>query len=306
MPRNTILLILAVLVAMLLLWNFTSPTTADTTSEASTEIREPSLPAVPKKLAPSIQEEALRSQKQEELAELQQRLNEERIKQEQQAQTVAELKRRQESLSNTVGYSTLVRGRDTEIQNLLDVLSDYRDSEDDINRAAAESLQNQDSVARATRDQLDLQIQQLEQNIRNIQSDLAYLQNFAGGIDVTQIQAQNDLLNGQLADQLTQLNILKEQRLNLSTIVISNTTNIQSLAEQARNELRMSAADTQDQIFSLRSEIYRLQGAQYQSQAAQSTLKYQISKAEKDLESQNAEVRSLQQQILNKQSELGQ
>jgi chromosome segregation ATPase len=305
MPRNTVLLILAVFLAMLLLWNFNSPSTADQASEINTEIKEPALPAVPKKLTPSIRQEADRQQKQQELAELQQRLTEERAKLQQQTQSVADLKQRQESLRGTAGYSTLVQSRDTEIQNLLDVLSNYRDSEDDVNRAAYEALQNQDSVARATREQLDLQIQQLEQNIRNTQSDLAYQQNFMGGVDVTQLQMQTDQLNGQLADQLTQLNILKEQRLSLSNTIVNNTSNIRSLAEQARNELRMSAANTQEQIFSLRSEIYRLQGAQYQSQAAQSTLKYQISRAQKDLEAQNTEVQSLQQQILNKQSELG-
>lgn len=306
MPRNTIFLILAVLFSMLLLWNFTSGPESEEAPVATGETTEADLPAVPTRITPSVLQQAARAQKQQDLAELQQRLNEELKKREARVQVLTELKRRQQETPNSSIYSSRINSYDTEIQNLLDILSNYRDAEEDLNHSASEALRNQDSAARLARDQLDLQIQKVEQNIRNIQIDLRYLQDFSVGKDANQVLRQSDHLQIQLADLENQLDALRAQRVDVSARILNNTGAIQSLAEQARNELRNSAAAAQEQIFSLRSEIDRLQGVRYQSQSSLSVLRSQISQAEKDFEIQDQEVKSLQQQILNKQSEIGQ
>ena len=154
-----------------------------------------------------------------------------------------------------------------------------------------------------------MQIQILERNMQNTQRDLDYLRDFAFGIDVNQLKMQTDNLQAELAGQQNQLNALRAQRVEVSAQVLEGTGTIRGLAEQARRELRDSAEGTQEQIFSLRTEIDRLQGTQYQTQSAATTLRSQlstqISRVENELQRQDQEVESLQRQVLNKQSELG-
>ena len=74
MPRNTIFLILAVLISMFLFWNFSSvPDTVATPEVLATNPYE-DLPTAPTRMTPSPLQRAARAQKQQELAELQQKL----------------------------------------------------------------------------------------------------------------------------------------------------------------------------------------------------------------------------------------
>lgn len=309
MPRSTVLVILAILLMMVGFWSFYSDTGPKHKPQVAADIVEPTprLQVFTTPTPPSAEEIEAREQRQRQIANLQQQVTAEKARLDSQTQTLQTLKQRQENLGPDQShvYTSQINQRDNEIQNLLDSMSNYRDAEDQINREASEAMSNQDSAARLAREQIDTNIRLAEQQLKNLESELNYVQNFPGQ-DYTQQQAKITQLRDEIAAQNNQLTLLRNQRVDISASVFGNSTQIKSLADKARQELRDSVEQTQDRIFTLRSEIDRLQGAQLQSQQNAENLQTQISRAEKAVQDQTLKVQTLEQDLQRLQSETAQ
>lgn len=303
MPRNRILTVMIILAAMTLIWAFSSESSKrldpGNTTANPTVNREPAALVVR-----SEPEDITRTQQQEHLQNLQRQLSLEQQKLQAQGQTLVQMRQSQQSLEGSVSYSPQIYSRDLEIENVMDEMAEYRRAEEELNRVAEVTLNNQDNAARLAREQVDTQIQDLEQDIRRNQNELSYWQLNPLSDQVLQQPPQVVLLQSRLAEQQQQLQDLRLERLNISATVMGNTENVHNLIEMARNELRMSTAQAQGQIFALRSEMAQMQNTQFRAQSRLRDLRTQISQAEKIFETQNQQVKALEAEIQRQQSEL--
>lgn len=289
---------------MISLWSLFSEPDGSRTPQVDLDIVEAEK-AMPSPIEEQTAREQQKKEQQKELLELQQRLAAEKVKLESQNRSLQNLKARQSNVEEGArrAYTSQIDRRDSEIQNLLDTISLYRDAEERINREATEALSNQDNIARVQRERLDASIQQQEQTLQNLENELNYVANFPG-LDVFQARARAEQLRSEVETARDQLNNLRAQRVDISASVFGNSGQIQSLAEQARQELRDTVQDTQERIFSLRSEIGQLQGAQLQSLQNAEVLDSQISRAEKVVQDQTQQVQLLEQEVQRKEREI--
>lgn len=307
MPRSTIALVLIVLASMLGVWYFGSRDQRAPAGELAQAATTPAevVPSAAPELHPTPSREAVRKVAlQNEIENLQAELNKKSQALDSQKRSLEQLQQQQRSYGGVPEMSSQIQSRDLAIQSLVEDMGHYRQAEDDINNSASAALQNQDSQARLARDEVDTNIANLQRDIRDTENDLNYWRNNPAGQDVINQPANVERLQNQLAEQRNRLTELRSQRVDISASVLSNSQTIRSMADQAKAELRDSAHGTQDQIFSLRSEIDRLQGAQSQYHSQLQGINQQISRTEKDIEDQSAEVRRLQESLQSKQSEL--
>ncbi|MGZ3748248.1 MAG: hypothetical protein ACXWRE_12815 [Pseudobdellovibrionaceae bacterium] len=221
----------------------------------------------------------------------------------QQKNRLEELKQSRQRALGMTSYTSQINDRDLEIQNLKESLGSYRQAEEDLNQSARRILDYQDNEARYARDQIDKNIQDLEQQIRDTQNELNFWQNYPAGLDFTNQKSEIERLQNQLAQQNNDLNALKVQRVDISAQVLNNSQVVMNQAERAKVELRASAMDIQEQIFSLRGEIESLQRIQNQSQNQVRALDAQLMSAEKEYEEQSRRVHSLEEALQTKKAE---
>lgn len=310
MPKTWALPILAILLVLVALWNLLSPaepeevSSSPTGSSFATEESPPPqrTPTVPPKPAPSPGAPARTpGTDSQTLSELQQKLITERQKLETRTQALQKLKVQQQSLGDPQAYRSQIERRDLEIQNLEQVLAEYRAAEEDLSRTAGQALQNQEGAARVARDQVEMQIQQNEDRQRQLKADLNYLQNFSVGRDINQVRVESEQLQKQISDLETELNALRTQRVTISAGVLGNSQEVQVQTDQARNDLRAAAAQAQEQIFFLRSQMDQLREGQYRAQAQGAFLQSRIAQEEEALQAQQRQVEELQQQIQSRE-----
>lgn len=304
MPRANVWIILMVIAAMLGVWYFGSVHDAslDRVQAAIPKLSEEDTMVLPVKVTPSRNQNR-RTQLQNEVSNLQAELAKRALELDSKKKELERLKQQQAALGGTSNLSSQIQSRDLAIQNLMEDLGNYRQAEDDINQSAAVAVKNQDSQAALARAEVDASVQSLEQEMHNTQNELQYWRNVIGA-EVVQQPAQIERLQNQLNQQRDQLNNLRTQRVGISARVLNNSQSIQSLAEQARAELRASASATQDQIYSLRSDIDQMGRAQSLSRGQIQEINQKISIVEKDLEGSSQEVRRLQDSIQSKQNEI--
>jgi chromosome segregation ATPase len=319
MPRTNIWLILIVISSMIGVWYFGS--VHDTfQSKASAALAMPSPPVIEESSpvravaaavgGPAAAKETPsrnvihRIELQTELENLQAELARKAQALEAQKQTLDQLQRQQSQMAGAATYRSQMDSRDLAIQNLLDDLDRYHRAEEQINQSAAVALKDQDSQAALARTEVDTNVQALEQEIRNTQNNLTYWKSNPASQEVQNQPAQVEKLQAQLNEQKARLDELRAQRVSISATALSNSQSIQSLAAQAKAELQTSAADTQDQIYSLRSEIDRLQQSQAAEQTRLQGVSGQISRVEKAVENQSMEIRRLLEAIQAKQNEI--
>ena len=287
MPRTNLWLGLIVIASMLGVWYFGSGRGQSRSEAAIPPVASEAndLPAVP---LSTPRKDARRGQLQSALETLQNELSQKAQAFDEKKRALDRLQRQKAALLGGASYSSQIETRDLAIQSLVDDLGNYRQAEEDINQSAALALKNQDSQAALARAEVDFRIQNLEQEVRNTENDLNYWQKYPVGQEVLNQAREIERLQNQLDRQKMDLNNLRSQRVGISADVLSGSRSIQSLAEQARAELRSSIGMTQERIYTLRDEMNRLQ----------------ISAMEKDLEVQRRELQRLEESVQQKQNEI--
>ncbi len=180
-----------------------------------------------------------------------------------------------------------------DIQNLSDLLSNQRLVEGDINQMAQNLLNEQSSNERFLRDQLDLNIQQLTEAIQQNQNFL-YSPVPAGVVTGTERDTYFNDVKNTISGQIEQLQFLRQQRAELSSVVAGQNASVQAAAQEEKAALRDDQAAIQGQIFNLRDEIRSVQDSTNQIRMSLIPLSQQIDQAERDYQSLQNQARSLQ------------
>ncbi|WP_374079227.1 hypothetical protein [Bdellovibrio bacteriovorus] len=245
---------------------------------------------------------AVKNQLQSEIQNLQQQINQERQRLDSQKQMLEELRVQQSVQPGTTAISSQISGYTSEVQSFLEELGNFQYAEQDINRRAAEALREQSSAAQLARDQIDENIRIQEDLIRQTREEIVYWQ--GNLFYVNDREARLVELELRLQTQNQQLQGMRDQRLALAAQVLENTRNLQSEKEQALADLANSRTDMQDEIASLRMEINRLQGVQYQARTSQISLRSQINQLQKEFETQTRQIQTLESSMQEKERQL--
>lgn len=237
-------------------------------------------------------------QKQFNLESQQLQLEQEKQNLEYQKQNLDALKSRHAQQTQQVGssYPTQIYTNNIQIQNFTDILQNLKSAENDVNQAAAAVLREQNSAAQLARDQIEPAITKLEQNILQTQEQIYVWTNNVFPL-MTQQQSLLQGLQNQLAFQQQQLDLLNAQRLNISAEVLQQTRFINSATQQQKSEIVDSQIAVQDEIFSLRTEVNRLQTAYSQTRMSLVPLSQQIAQAQKVYDDQEKKVRALEENL---------
>ncbi|MEK2644913.1 hypothetical protein [Bdellovibrio sp. BCCA] len=249
---------------------------------------------------------AVKNQLQTEIQSLQQQITQERQKLVTQKMALDEATARQQqqqSVQQTpAAISSQITERTSQVQNFMEELKNYEYAEQDINRRATEALREQSSAAQVARDQIDENIRTQENLIRQTREQIAYWQGNLFYVNEREARLQD--LQTLLETQTRQLQGMRDQRLALSAQILENTRALQSEKEQALSDLADSRSDLQDEIASLRIEINRLQGMQYQTRTSQMTTRSRLTQMQKDFETQNRQVQTLEASLQEKERQL--
>lgn len=160
--------------------------------------------------------------------------------------------------------------------------------------ATGDQPQSQATVnEQMNRDQIDLGIMQTEQNLQQLQNLIAGPIP-ATAVTVTEQQTRITNLQNLFQEQTEQLNLLKEQRANLSALSFQQNNQTRSTASEQTAEVADAQVTTQDQIFNLRDELLRLESANQQAQMSLMPLSQQINRAEQDYQNQLLKLQALQ------------
>lgn len=254
-------------------------------------LREPS--ATPPDLE-TLQKQYAASAEQLQLEEARQNL-------EQQRQNVEALKAQhsRQSQQYEVGYPAQIAAYNTQIQNFTDVLQTLKAAEDDVNQATAAALRAQSSAAQLARDQIEPEISRLENDIIQIKQQMYVWTNTSFALTPEQRQLLGNLQNS-LEYQQQQLDILKAERVNISAQILSQNRLIDSASQQQRSEIANEQAILQNEIFTLRAEIDRLQSFYAQTRMSLVPLNQQLEQAQKLYDDQLKRVRELEATLIPK------
>ncbi len=192
-----------------------------------------------------------------------------------------------------VAYPNQINTYSSQIINLTDYIQQQRLIENELDQAANLALQDQNNFERMNREQLDLNIQQIEQNLQQIRETLSQP---APREVITLTEQQDRITNLQnlYAEQNQQVLNLKGQRTNLTVQTLNQGALISSALQTQRSELAENQSALQDEIFSLRNEIVRLQNFSNQTRSNIDPLNQQISQAESDYQNQLQQMQTLQ------------
>ncbi len=184
------------------------------------------------------------------------------------------------------------------IQNSRDVLQMLKNSEQDINQSALSTSRLQNNAAQLARDQVEPQISQLERDLTQTKQQIYYWTN--SGFTLTSYQ--QDLVNKlqtTLAIQQQQLDFLKTERINISSELLNQSQQLNRLNQEQIADLANEQSAIQREIFTLRSEILRLQTTYRQTKSSLIPLGQQLDQAQKLYDQQVEKLRSLEQNSPN-------
>lgn len=178
-------------------------------------------------------------------------------------------------------YPLQIEQAKSEIQNLTEILNQYRVSESDINQSANQLLGQQSTNARYAAELIDSEIQFRTEEMNRLQQLTPSSSN----------QDQIGILKQQVAE-------LRAQRVDLSASIIAQFQSINNQAQLQKAEVRESQADVQNQIFSMRQEILQLQTQRNQMQQSSATIAEQIQQQQQALTQQQAKIKSLEESVV--------
>ena len=198
-------------------------------------------------------------------------------------QNLADLQAQQKQQVEQIRYSypIQIEQAKSEIQNLTEILNQYRISESDINQSANQLLGQQSTSARYVAEQIDGEIQS-----RN------------GEINRLQVQSIAPSNQDQIAILQQQVAELRAQRVDVSSSILSQFQSINTQAQQQKAEVREGQVDVQDQIFSMRQEILQLQTERNQLRQLSATIVEQIQQQQLALTQQRSKIKSLEESVV--------
>lgn len=252
--------------------------------------------------------QALRRDLQREIQALQQTLATRQQSLQAKAQVLQEV-RPSSSDANTVGDSERapasaadIESRTDELEALTSDLEEMRTSREAIRRQEDDAIRIQENRTELAMSQIDANIKPLEETVAQTRHQLELWNRDHAGIN--QEGPHNVDLENALNQQQQQLEDLREQRLQLTTGHHAQADSIYNLSQQARDDLRSEEQNVRGQIFSLQSEIRRIQRAQTQERMSRQSQSSRLQQAQRDLQTEAAQVKSIETSLQSKQAEL--
>ena len=259
-----------------------------TISQPSAKIENPT-PVVP------ASEETLRRQQEVvQRVQLQNQLVIERQNLETIQNNLNQLKARQiqEQQQLALAFPARAAQNSNEIRNLSEDLQEHQKAENDIAEDVQSSLREQSSETQLARDQIEFEIQSAQENLQQTLAQINYWQsNFL--LTPEQQTSLVDLQN-QFISQRDQLEILRQQKVYISAIVLNQTRAINEVARQSKEQLISSETEIQDRISALRNELTQLEQAQNQIRVSSKNLETQIAEAQKSYDLQLERIRNME------------
>lgn len=232
---------------------------------------------------------------------LQQRLTEKQQRLDKQKQVLENL-RAQRKEQASASYSSQIREGSNQLRELAIELRGYDNIEHDINRRADEVMRDQNSQAQVLKDRLDENIRSQENLIKQTQEQVVYWQ-FNNNYTTEQL-ARLAEAQALLESQKQDLDSLRQQRLSISSEVLTNSQVLQVEKERELGDLSQSRIDLQNEILTLNEELERLQEEQNQQRMSQMSIGSQILQAQRAYEQQQEQVRVLESSLKQKNEEL--
>lgn len=214
-----------------------------------------------------------------------------------QRQNLEALKNQQTQQSQQTGTLPLqISSYNNRIQNFLEILQSLKAAEDDVNRTAAAEMSLQNSFSQLARDQLEPRIRQLENDIIQTKQQIGVWTNQTFNLNADQRQLLANLQNT-LSFQQQQLDLLNAERVNLSSQILSNSMLLNSASLEQKRQIAEEQNSIQNEIFTLRGEIERLQNVYAQTRMSLVPLAQQIAQAQAAYDEQQKKVRALEESI---------
>ncbi len=226
-----------------------------------------------------------------------QQLEQEKLRLTEQAQQLETLKAQQALQIQQLNqvFPNLINSNSTQITNLSETLESQRMAENDVNRATDAAISQQNQIERLNRDQLDLSIERAEANLSAIQIQLAQPPP-PDVVTTTDRQTRITSLKNIYLQQYQQLQLQKEQKANLPAATMQESAAIRSLSQQQKADLAETQSNTQQQIFTLRDDILRLEEATNKTRMSLMPLGQKINQAELDYQIQEKKVQQMETQ----------
>ncbi|XGC81955.1 hypothetical protein ACES2L_05595 [Bdellovibrio bacteriovorus] len=199
-------------------------------------------------------------------------------------------------------FTSQVQNTGMQIDNFVVDLQNFDRSEFEINRRAEDLLKLQDSQAQATRLQMDENIRNQEVTIRQIEEQLNYWRNVI--LYSPEREARILDLQALLSLQQEQLELMRQERLLVSSQVVASNQAILSEKEQRLSEIAAQRQAIQETINELRQNILALEREQTQTRTIRNSILNQISRAQRDFEAANNRVKNIEASIREKADEL--
>lgn len=197
---------------------------------------------------------------------------------------LAELQSRIQPVAEADAFYSEIRDYNQEIQDFLGALRNNDFARSEIQRRTTDAMSEQDNQALVLKDQLDENIRQQQNLIRQTQEQIGFWQ---GNYSYTNLrEAKLEELQTSLVQQQLVLRDLTEQRAGLSAQILVSFQSLQALKERVLEELQTESEDLRQEVQLLRSEVQELQNTRYQTQMSQMTLQGQIKQLRADLTKQ--------------------
>ncbi len=251
--------------------------------------------------APSPENSALRARLISEMQSLEQKITEERLRLASQKQNLDNLRARQQRQVVTT-YSSQIQSVNSQILDFADELHGYDLLESEINQKAADALRNQNSQAQVVRDQIEENIRIQESLLRKTQDEITFWQ--INNLYVNEQQTRLAELQNLLEAQQRELEMMRQQRLAISSQILLNSQALQMDKEQALSDIAANREDIRSEVLLLREQLEQLQEAQNQVRSSQFSLNTQINQAQKSFEKQQEVIRDLESSLNQKTDEL--
>lgn len=198
--------------------------------------------------------------------------------------------------------ATQIRDYQAEILRFLEDIQRNEYAKGEVNRQSSFLLSDQGNSAQVAREQLDANIQNQENYLREIQGQISSWQNNSSYVNEQQQKLQE--LQEQWNEQNLILQDLKNQRSSIGLQTQAAARALQAEKEQVLSDLADDSASLLQEVQGLRQEVQRLQTSQFQQQRSQMSLRSQIQQLQGSLQRQDTTLQGLRSEFVSKQQEL--
>ncbi|UOF02504.1 coiled-coil domain-containing protein [Bdellovibrio reynosensis] len=199
-------------------------------------------------------------------------------------------------------FTAQVQNTGMQINDFVTDLQNFDRRESEINRKAEDLLKLQDSQAQAARLQIDEDIRNQESTIRQVEEQLNYWQNVI--LFSPEREARIVDLQSLINLQREQLELLRQERVLISSQVVANNQAVLSEKDQRLSEIAQQREDIQETINELRQNILAMEREQTQIRTVRNSILSQINRAQRDFEAANNRVKTIEASLKEKADQL--